>query len=114
TLSARDVDVRALLLAIAEQAGLSLVIDPSVTGRTTVNLTAVPAVEALRAVLAVAGLGLASGPPQPPFGATVFYAVPVDLSGASAELIRDRFGVSLEMARFIVANRTPSLLLPMP
>ena len=105
TLSARNVDVRTLLPAIAEQAGVSLVIDPSVQARVTVNFTAVPALEALRAVLAAAGLGLASGPPEPPIGATVFYAAPIDIERASAALIEERFGVSPEVARWIVANR---------
>lgn len=105
TLSARNVDVRVLLLAIAEQAGISLVVDPAISGRTTVSFTAVPALDALRAVLSAAGLGLASGPPVPPVGPTVFFALPVDLELASAELIQQRFGVSAEMARWIVANR---------
>ena len=105
TLSARNVDVRVLLLAIAEQAGLSLVIDPQVTGRTNVNFDGVPAIDALRAVLATTGLGLALGPPEPPVGPTVFYATPVDIERASPALIAERFRVSPEVARWIVENR---------
>ena len=105
TLSARNVDLRVLLPAIAEEAGVSLVIDPAIEGRITVNFTAVPARDALRAVLAAAGLGLGAGPPIVPVGPTVFYAAPIDLDRASAELIEERFRVSPEMARWIVANR---------
>ena len=114
TLAARDVDVRVLLVALAEQAGISLVLDPEVTGRTSVSLANVPAVEALRAVLAAAGLGLAAGPPEPPVGPTVFYAAPIDIDRASAALIADRFKVSPTMAAWIVANRFEPVAAPLP
>ena len=107
TLSARNVDVSVLLVALAEHAGLSLIVDPTVNARTSVNFTDVPAVDALRAVLAAAGLSLASGPPVPPVGATVFYAVPVDIDRASAALIAEHFRVSPEVAEWIVESRTP-------
>src|SRR5690606_16834657 len=83
TLSARDVDIRALLPALAEAAGLSIVLGPDIQGRVSVNLIAVPAVEALELVLAEAGLAVASGPPAPPFGQVVFYTLPVDIEQAS-------------------------------
>ena len=105
TLSARDVDVRVLLVALAEQAGISLVLDPEVSGRTSVNLTNVPALEALRAVLAAAGLSVYAGPPEPPVGPTVFFAAPIDIERASDALIAERFGVSPEMAEWIVETR---------
>jgi hypothetical protein len=107
TLAARDTDVRALLIALGEAAGLSLVIDPSIRGRTTVNFTDVPALEAFRQVLAAANLGIAAGAPEIPFGPTVFYASPVDVERASAELIQSRFRVSAELADFLTANRLP-------
>ena len=106
TLSARNVDVRALLLVLAETAGVSLVIDPTIEGRVTVNFVNVPAIEALRSVLAQSELGIAYGPPAVPLAPVVFYIVPVDIDQASAELIEERFGVSPEMARWIVANRS--------
>ena len=105
TLAARNVDVRVLLLALAEQAGISLVIDPSIESRTTVNFTNVPAAEALRAVLASANLGVVTGPPPLPFGPTVFYTIPVNIDEASAELIQARYRVSPELARWIVESR---------
>jgi methylglyoxal synthase len=35
----------------------------------------------------------------------VFYQIPVNINQASAEAIVARFGVTLEMARWIVENR---------
>ena len=107
TLSARNVDVRVLLLALAEAAGISLVLDPAIEGRVTFNFTDVPAIEALRAVLTQAELGLSLGPPEPPIGPVVFYVVPVDIEKASVDLIRARFRVSPEVAELIVRNRIP-------
>jgi hypothetical protein len=112
TLAARDTDVRALLIALAEAAGISLVLDPTIKGRTTVSFTDVPALEALRAVLDAANLGIASGPPEIPVGPTVFYALPIDIDRVSAELIQQRFGVSAELASFLVATRLTSPALP--
>lgn len=105
TLGARDVDVRALLIALSEAAGASLVLDPEVRGRVSVNLVDVPARDAIRAVLASAGLSVASGPPTAPWAPVVFYVLPVDVEEASAELIQARFGVSAELARWIVESR---------
>lgn len=107
TLAARNVDVRVLLLSLAEQAGISLVLDPTINSRVTVNFTDVPALDALRAVLAAAQLSVASGPPEPLHGPVVFYTVPVDVELASAELIQSRFRVSPEVARWIVENQLP-------
>ena len=105
TLRAQDVDVRALLMALAEAAGLSLVVDPGIEGRMTVHLMDVPAVDALREVLAAADLSVATPPPAAPWGPVVFYALPVDIDVASAELIQERFGVSEQVARWIVQSR---------
>lgn len=107
TLAARNVDVRVLLLSLAEQAGISLVLDPTINSRVTVNFTDVPALDALRAVLAAAKLSVAAGPPEPLHGPVVFYAVPVDVELASEELIQRRFRVSPEVARWIVENQLP-------
>ena len=105
TLRAQDVDVRALLMALAEAAGLSLVVDPGIESRMTVHLVDVPAVDALREVLAAADLSVATPPPAAPWGPVVFYAIPVDIDVASAELIQERFGVSEQVARWIVQSR---------
>lgn len=105
TLTADNVDVRVLLPALAEAAGISMVLDDAVEGRVSVNLREVPARDALRAVLDEAGLGLAGPPAAPLFPPTVFYSVLVNVEGASAALIRAHFGVSSEMAEWIVRAR---------
>lgn len=105
TLSASAVDVRTLLPALAEAAGLSLVLGPDIQGRLSLNLVEVPAMEALRLVLLEAGLFVAAGPPEAPYGPVIYYVLPVDIETASAELIQARFGVSAEMARWIVESR---------
>lgn len=109
TLAARDVEIRVLLLALAEAAGISMVVDPAITGRITVNFQELPAREAIEAVLAQAALGVAAAPPAPPIGPVVFYVVPVDIEEASAALIQARFDVGPEVARFIVRARTDRL-----
>lgn len=107
TLSAVDVDVRALLPALAEAADLSLVMGPEVTGRVSVNLIDVPALEALAVVLEEAGLMIAPEPLVAPWGPVVFYVLPVNILEADLELIRARYRVSHEMARWIVETRLP-------
>lgn len=99
TLRAQDVGVRALLAALAEAAGISLVLDPGVEGRMSVHLVDVPVADALREVLAAANLSAVTPSAIAPWGPVVFYAIPVDIDRASAELIRARFGVSAEVAR---------------
>lgn len=105
SLTAADVDVRALLTALAEAADLSLVMGPDVQGRLSVNLVDVPATEALKAILAEAGLMVAPPPLTSPWERPVFYTFPVDIETADVELIRQRFGVSREMAEWIVESR---------
>ena len=105
TLSAVDVDVRALLPALAEAADLSLVMGPEVQGRVTVNLVDVPALEALEVVLTEADLMIAEAPVVAPWGPAVFYTLPVNVWTAGEELIRIRYRVSEEMARWIVETQ---------
>lgn len=105
TLSATAVSVPALLVALGEAVGISLVLDPEITGEITVAFQDVPAREALRTVLEQAGLFIATGPPEVPWAPVVFYAVPVDIDEASVETIQARFGVSRTMAEFIVRSR---------
>lgn len=107
TLSAVDVDVRALLPALAEAADLSLVMGPEVTGRVSVNLIDVPALEALAVVLEEADLMIAPEPLVAPWGPVVFYVLPVNILEADLELIRARYRVSHEMAQWIVETRLP-------
>jgi hypothetical protein len=105
TLTTANQDVRMLLLWLAEQAGASMVISPDVNARITVSFRDVSVVEAMRAVMAEAGLSVLVGPMEAPWPPVVFYQLPVNINTASAEAIAARFGVSLEMARFIVESR---------
>lgn len=105
TLSATSVSVPALLIALGESLGISLVVDPEVDGRITVNFQEVPARDALRVVLAQTGLFIAAGPPEVPWAPVVFYAIPTDIETASVETIQARFNVSRAMAEFLVRSR---------
>lgn len=106
TLSATGADLRALLVALADAAGVSLVVDPAVQGRVTVHFADVAAGDALRRLIEGAGL-MVRRPLAAPWGPTVFYVVPVNVNEADAATIQARFGVSAEMARFIVGSRIP-------
>ncbi len=105
SITAQNQDVRTLLLWLAEQAGTSIVISPDVNARVTVSFRDVPVAEALRAVMAEVGLSVLVGPMQAPWPPVVFYQLPVNVDVASAEAIAARFGVSLELARFLVQAR---------
>lgn len=105
TVTAANQDVRTLLLWMAEQAGASMVISPDVNARVTVSFQDIPVVDAMRAVMAEAGLSVLVGPLEAPWPPVVFYQLPVNVNVASAESIAARFGVSLELAKFIVESR---------
>lgn len=105
SLTAAAVDVATLLVALGEAVGISLVVDPEIDERITVNFDHVPAREALRVVLAESNLFIAAGAPDPPFGPVVFYTLPIDIEQSSVETIAARFGVSREAAEFIVRAR---------
>lgn len=105
TLSAVDVDIRALLPALAEAANLSLVMGPEVQGRVSVNLIEVPALDALGVVLAEADLMIAPAPLVAPWGPAVFYTLPVNVWTADEEVLRRRYRLTPEMARWIVENQ---------
>lgn len=107
TLRAQEVDVRALLMGLAEAADVSLVIDEGVEGRLSVHLVDVSVAEALRQVLASANLSVSTPRPAAPWGPVVFHVAPVDIEQVSAELIESRFGVSPAVARWIVESRAP-------
>jgi hypothetical protein len=105
TLAAVDVDVRALVQALAEAAELSIVLGPQVQGQVTVNLVNVPAVHAIEAILGELGFTIAPPPLLPPHGPAVFLKPPVNLDAADAETIRRTYGVSAEMSEWIIQNR---------
>jgi hypothetical protein len=106
TVTASNADARALLLWLAEQAGVSLIVAPDVRARVSVHFQDVPAAVAIRAIIAESGLSVLTAPLQPSWPPVVFHQLPVNINEASAEAIVARFGVSGEMARWIVETRT--------
>ena len=106
TLTASDTDLRSLLAALAEAAGVNLVVSPEVEGRVTVHLEDVPAREALDTVIRQSG-HMVTEPLRMPWGPVVFYVVPVNVNDADVATIQARFGVSEELARFLVRSRLP-------
>lgn len=105
TLTSDNADARTLLLWLAQQAGASLVVSQDVETRVSVSFRDVLVVDAMRAIMAEAGLSILVGAPTAPWSPVVFYQLPVDVDRASAEAIAARFGVSLELAKFIVESR---------
>jgi hypothetical protein len=105
TLTANNAEARTLLLWLAQEAGVSIVVSPDVTARVSVHFADVAAVDAMRAILAEARLSVLSSGMNPPWPPVVFHQVPVNINESSAESIAARFGVSAEMARWIVESR---------
>lgn len=101
-----DADARALLVGIANQAGLDLVVSSDVNRRVSLTLTDVPALQAIQEIVVAAGLTI-STPDTRALPPVVYYQLPVNVNEASAETIAVRFGVSLEVARYIVESRKP-------
>jgi hypothetical protein len=105
SLNANNAEARTLLLWLAQEAGVSLVVAPDVTARVSVSFNNVPAGEAMRAIIAEAGLSLLAPGMLSPWPPVVFYQMPININQVSAETIVARFGVSLEMAKWIVESR---------
>jgi hypothetical protein len=100
-----DADVRSLLLLIAKEGGVSIIVDPEVSGRVWVTLTNVPVVDALRAVIQSAHLTVTSASTNAAQAAIVFYQLPVNVNTAPAPAIAARYDVSDEMARWVAENQ---------
>jgi len=105
TLTAVNQDVRTLLPALAAASGVNLVMGPDVRGTVTVHLVDVPADEALRAVIAAAGLSIDNPAALRPWGPTVFQQPPLNINTATVEEIKARFNVSTRVAETIIAAR---------
>jgi hypothetical protein len=105
TLHANNASARTLLLSLAREAGISIIVSPDVTTRVSVNFNDVPAGEAIRAIISEAGLSLLTSGVQSPWPPVVFYQLPVNINEISAETIVARFGVTAEMAKWLVENR---------
>lgn len=99
-----DADARALLVGIAREAGINLLVSADIAHRVTLTLTDVPAMLAIREIARAANLTIES-PQTATQPSVVYYQLPVNINEASAETIAVRFGVSLELARWIVASR---------
>lgn len=104
TLSAARADVRVLIPALAQIAGVSVVMDSSVSGTVAVRFENVPALEALHSVIDAAGLAIESAI-EKPWSKAVFYQPPVNVNTSTAGVIAARFGVSARMAEFIIRSR---------
>lgn len=105
TLTASNAEARTLLLWLAQEAGVSLVVAPDATARVSVHFENVQAHDAMRAIMAQAGLSVLTAPRHPNWPPVVFRQMPVNVNEASAERIIERFGVSVEMAKWIVESR---------
>lgn len=104
TLNAVDADARALIVALAREAGISVVVSDDVRRRVSVSLTNAEPEEVLRAIIAQAGLSVVE-PRSSGLPPVVYYQLPMNVDHASADAIAVRFGVSPELARWIVENR---------
>lgn len=104
TLHASQADVRVLIPALAEIAGVSVVMDPTVRGTVDVRFEEIPAMDALRTVIESAGLGIMTGPASP-WAESHFRQFPVNVNSAGAVEISGQFGVSQKLAEWIVLER---------
>ncbi len=104
TLTTSRADVRILIPALAQIAGVSVVMDTTVRGAVAVRFENVPAIDALHSVIDAAGLAIEARI-EKPWPESVFYHVPVNVNTATAGVISARFGVNQKMAEFIVRSR---------
>lgn len=104
TLNASRADVRVLIPALAEIAGVSVVMDSTVRGTVAVRFENVLAIDALRAVIESANMGIDGGPDRP-WAESEFRDLPVNINSASAGIISARFRVSPKLASWIVSSR---------
>ncbi len=105
TLTAVDADVRSLLIALAKEAGISLVVSNDVRRRVSVSFKDASPEEAIRAIIAEAGLTVVDPPSERAMPTVVFYQLPVSVDEAPAEAIAARFGLSADLAKWIVESR---------
>ncbi|MEO7647156.1 MAG: hypothetical protein ABIV11_02800 [Gemmatimonadaceae bacterium] len=104
TLNASRADVRVLIPALAQIAGVSVVMDSTVRGTVAVRFENLPAIEALHSVIDAAGLAIETGI-EKPWPESVFYQPPVNVNMAPAGVISARFGVSGKLAEWLVKSR---------
>jgi hypothetical protein len=102
-----DEIARLQILHIAREAGLSVVVPPTMTAnmRVTLRLNNLSPLDAIKAIADAAGHGFAAGPPKPIGSSTVFYRPPVNIDSLDVAGLQRVYGVSPEMARLIVLSR---------
>jgi len=105
TVTAVDADARSLLIAIAREAGISLIVSTDVRRRVSVSFKDAAPEDAIRAIIADAGLSIAAPPSSRALPAVVFYQLPVNVDDAPEAAIAARFGVSSVLAKWIVESR---------
>jgi hypothetical protein len=95
------------ILRIARDAGLNVVVPPtmSTTTRVTLRLNNMNPLDVIRAIADAAGHGFAVGPPKPIGGPTVFFRAPIHIDSLDAAGLQRIYGVSAEMAKLIVQSR---------
>jgi type II secretory pathway component GspD/PulD (secretin) len=103
TITAHDADARSLLIAIAREAGVNLVVSSDVRRRVSLSLTNAQPEAAIAAIIAQAGLSVERGAQPTP--AVVFYQLAVNVNEAPADVIAVRYGVSGELAAWVVETR---------
>jgi hypothetical protein len=106
TITADNADAREVLLAIARVGGLNVVVSSEIRTRVTAHLIGIPADQAIQAIADVTGLRVLR-PAAPGSATVVFFQQPVDVNRARAETITSRFGVSKELAKFVVEAQQP-------
>lgn len=104
TLNASRADVRVLIPALAQIAGVSVVMDSSVRGTVAVRFENVPAIDALHSVIQAAGMAI-EAEIEKPWPPSVFLLPPVNVNTASAAIISARFGVSGVLAEWLIKSR---------
>ena len=106
TITADNADAREVLLAIARVGEIDVVVSSEVRTRVTAHLIDVPAEQAIQAIADVSGLGVMR-PDAPGSATVVFFQPPVNVNRARAETVASRFGVSRELATFVVETQSP-------
>ena len=104
TITADNADAREVLMAIARVGNLNVVVSSEIRSRVTAHLIDVPADQAIQAIAQVHGFGVLR-PAAPGAATVVFFQPAVDVNGARAETIAARFGVSSNLADFVVQSQ---------
>lgn len=106
TFTVIDVDAGEIIAEIARAGGLNVVVSSGGRARVSLTLTDATAADAIRAVAGVAGLKVQ--PPSAPGGASIVFRDPaMNVNTARASAIGARFGVSGDLARWVVESRPP-------